>query len=125
MKASEILHGLAELLAGIESGQGAEGQAAPQIAQPQASLTPVQADNTDGTNSTTMVPPLQQKIELLKKSLNVDNEFDQGFDQIEQEQEGRTPADGGDLERMKQMAGIKPQQVAAQQELANDEPFDD
>jgi hypothetical protein len=124
MKASEILHGLADLLAGIETGQSAETQAAPQIAQPQASLTPVQPDNTDGTNNTTMVPPLQQKIELLKKSLNVDNEFDQGFDQIDQEQESRTPADGSDLERMKQMAGIKPQQVAAQQELANDDPID-
>jgi len=120
MKASEILHGLADLLAGIERGQGTESQPA----QPQASLTPVEVDNTDGANSTTMVPPLQQKIELLKKSLNVDNEFDQGFDQVEQEEEGRTPTDGGDLERMKKMAGIKPQQVAAQQELANDEPID-
>ena len=122
MRASEILHGLAELMAGIENGSTAQ-QTQPQgTAQVQvATMTPVEVDNTDGANSTTMVPPLQQKIELLKKSLNVDNEFDQGFDQIEQEQEGRTPADGGDLERMKQMAGIK---KVAQQELANDEPVD-
>ena len=122
MKASEILHGLADLLAGIESGQGQASNQPQATAQVQvASLKPVEVDNTDGSNSTTMVPPLQQKLELLKKSLNVDNEFDQGFDQIEQEQEGRTPSDGGDLERMKQMAGIK---KVAQQELANDEPLD-
>ena len=122
MRASEILQGLAELMASIENGGMAQQPQPQATAQVQAvSMTPVEVDNTDGANSTTMVPPLQQKLELLKKSLNVDNEFDQGFDQIEQEQEGRTPADGGDLERMKKMAGIK---TIAQQELANDEPLD-
>ena len=124
MRASEILAGLAELMAGIENGstaQQTQPQGTAQVQTQTVAMAPVEVDNTDGANSTTMVPPLQQKIELLKKSLNVDNEFDQGFDQIEQEQEGRTPADGGDLERMKQMAGIK---KVAQQELANDEPVD-
>jgi hypothetical protein len=121
MKASEILHGLADLMAGIEGGAGQN--AVPQgTAQVQtATMTPVKVDNTDGANSTTMIPPLQQKIELLKKSLNVDNEFDQGFDQVEQEQEGRQPEGGDDLARMKQMAGIK---TVATQELAKDEPLD-
>jgi len=111
MKASEILHGLADLMAGIEGGvgQNAVPQGTSQVQT--ATMTPVKVDNTDGANSTTMIPPLQQKIELLKKSLNVDNEFDHGFDQ-----EG-----GDDLARMKQMAGIK---TVATQELANDEPLD-
>lgn len=122
MRASEILQGLAELMAGIESG-GMEQQAQPQAtAQVQvATMKPVEVDNTDGANSTTMVPPLQQKIELLKKSLNVDNEFDQGFDQVDQEQAAETQQEPDDLDRMREMAGIK---KVAQQELANDEPLD-
>ena len=120
MKASEILHGLAELLAGIESGQGQSNQNVPQ--QPnKAELVQVQVDHSDGTDSTTMVPPLQQKIELLKKSLQVDNEFDKGFDQVDQQYDQPGANEVDDLSRMKQMAGIK---TFAQQELAKDEPLD-
>jgi len=36
---------------------------------PHAELEPVAVDNTDGTNPIAMVPPLQQKLELLKKSV--------------------------------------------------------
>jgi hypothetical protein len=43
-----------------------------------------------------MVPPLQQKLELLKKVTGVDNEFDRNH----QEQPD-------DLARMKKMAGIQ------------------
>jgi len=123
MRASEILHGLAELMAGIEGGQSAPGQE-PQSAN-SAQLTTVAnvAPQTPEADNTTMVFPLQQKMELLKKSLNVDNEFDQGFDQIDQE-EGKSeqPQEQPDeLARMKEMAGIK--QVAIQ-ELASDEPLD-
>lgn len=118
MKASEILHGLAELLAGIERSQGELQQ--PQPTEHAPLLTTVTVSNADDSEKTTMVPPLQQKMELLKKSLNVDNEFDQGFDQIDQEQENEEQGDD-DLERMKKMAGIK---QIAQQELAHDDPAD-
>lgn len=33
-------------------------------------------DHTDGSDGATMVPPLQQKIELLKKAAGEDNAFD-------------------------------------------------
>jgi hypothetical protein len=118
MKASEILHGLAELLAGIESGQGAEAQA-PQIAQPQASLTPVSVDNIDHTDAGTFVPPLQAKIELLKKAVNVDSIYDQtGPDE---DLTGHGADNEDDLARMKKMAGINP--VVAD-EAGSDEPLD-
>jgi len=101
MKASEILHGLAELLAGIE---GQQAQAQPNRAE----LVQVDVSNTDGTDrevSGIFVPPLQAKLELLKKSTGVDSVYDQ---------------DGGDdITRMKQLSGI-----AAQDEAANDEPLD-
>jgi hypothetical protein len=138
MRASEILAGLAELLGGLDSGSNSQqpsvvvinntpptAQPAPapqpmaQQPAPAGTLTPVEPDNTDDSDKTTMVPPLQQKIELLKKSLNVDNEFSNGFDQIDQQQDAENPPD--ELERMKKMAGIK---QTAQQELASDEPLD-
>jgi hypothetical protein len=140
MKASEILAGLAELLGGLDSGSNNQPPSvvvinntpptappAPMhqpdhqepVVTPASTLTPVEPDNTDDSDKTTMVPPLQQKIELLKKSLNVDNEFSNGFDQIDQQQDAENPPD--ELERMKKMAGIK---QTAQQELASDEPLD-
>ena len=138
MKASEILVGLAELLGGLDAGSDNKQPsvivinntppAAPPIQAQQpapgsssiaGTLTPVAAVNTDDSHKTTMVPPLQQKIELLKKSLNIDNEFNHGFDQIDQQQDSEDPTD--ELDRMKKMAGIT---RIAQQELASDEPLD-
>lgn len=93
--------------------------------QPAGTLNPVQVPNTDDSEKTTMVPPLQQKIELLKKSVGVDNEFSQGFDQVDQEhdaeQQDQQQDQPDELERVKKMAGI-PQ--AIQHELAKDEPLD-
>ena len=125
MRASEILHGLAELMAGIESGsttQQTQPQGTAQVQTQTVSMAPVEVDNTDGANSTTMVPPLQQKIELLKRSVNVDNEFNQGFDQIDQEQDAKEQQQPDELARMKKMAGINP---LIKQELVGDEPVDD
>ena len=33
-------------------------------------------DHTDGSDGTTMIPPLQQKMEILKKAAGMDNAFD-------------------------------------------------
>jgi len=116
MKASDIIQGLAELIAVIQKDQQAQKFQEPDNT---AKLTvvanttpqPSEADNI------LMVPPLQQKIELLKKSVDVDNEFSNGFDQIDQEQ-GKSQSD--ELARMKQMAGIDP----IKDELEGDEPLD-
>jgi hypothetical protein len=113
MKASEILHGLAELLAGIEGGpQG-------QQAQPAATMTAVEVPNVDHTESGVFVPPLQAKIELLKKAVNVDSIYDQqGSDE---DLTGHGSDNEDELARIKHMAGIHP---VAQDEMGSDEPLD-
>jgi hypothetical protein len=58
------------------------------------------------TAVTTFVPPLQAKIELLKKAVDVDSIYDQG---------------GDELQQMKKRAGINP--VVAD-ESGSDEPLD-
>ena len=99
MKASEILHGLADLLSGLEMSQGAEQQP-----QPTATLVQVSADNSDQSDSGTFVPPLQAKLELLKKSVGVDSVYDQcGPDE---DLTGQGADNEDELARMKQMAGI-------------------
>ena len=99
MKASEILHGLADLLSGIEGNQGA------QQVEPTATLVQVSADNSDHSDSGTFVPPLQAKLELLKKSVGVDSVYDQcGPDESLTGQGADNEQDP--LARMKQMAGI-------------------
>ncbi len=101
MKAAEILRKLADLI-----DQGDETQATPAV-----ELTPVEVDNTDNTELSTMVPPLQQKIELLKKAVDVDSHYDE-----------ETPCDSAEdaeLALMKQRAGINP---AVIQIASDDEP---
>jgi len=67
MKASEILRSLADKLDAME--QPGEMTA--------NHLTPVEVDNVDHTEpGEKMIPPLQQKIELLKKATGVESEFD-------------------------------------------------
>ena len=75
MRASEILRKFADML------DQQEGGAEQHEMQPHAELTQVEVDHTDGTDSTTMVPPLQQKLELLKKAVDVPNAFD-GADEL-------------------------------------------
>jgi len=78
MKMADILRGLADELDSAEQGAEQPG------AEPAGDAAP------------TMMPPLQQKIELLKKAVDVPNKFDG-----DQEQ-------GDELDQMKQRAGISP-----------------
>jgi hypothetical protein len=105
MRASEILRKLADV---IDSADGQE--TAPQAAHPnvRVALAPAEqpAAEQPQVAVTTFVPPLQAKIELLKKAVDVDSIYDQG---------------GDELGQMKKMAGINP--VVAS-EAADDEPLD-
>jgi len=107
MKASEILRGLADLIDSAESGQELPQ---PQAAHPnvRVALAPAEqpASEQPQTAVTTFVPPLQAKIELLKKAVDVDSIYDKGGDEIAQ---------------LKKSAGINP--VVAD-EAAGDEPLD-
>ena len=108
MRASEILRKLADV---IDSADGSDVvQTAPQVAHPnvRVALAPPQEPAAEQPQIavTTFVPPLQAKIELLKKAVDVDSIYDQG---------------GDELGQMKKRAGINP--VVAS-EAADDEPLD-
>ena len=73
------------------------------------------------------LPPLQQKQELLKKAVGVENIYDDGTptEQHEEtkEQEDNMSGERDDIvDRIKRLSGIP---TAAIQELSNDEVFDD
>ena len=108
MKASEILRKLADVIDSAEGGQVAQTE--PQAAHPnvRVALAPAEqpASEQPQTAVTTFVPPLQTKIELLKKAVDVDSIYDEG---------------GDELDQMKKRAGINP--VVAD-EAASDEPLD-
>ena len=92
MKLSDIMRDIADLIdqkmsQGIDDGGSTNSH-----------LTPVQPPEPEMQDEPVMVPPLQQKHELLKKVAGVDNAYDQ---------EGDADSDNPDeLDRMKKMAGI-------------------
>lgn len=71
------------------------------------------------------LPPLQQKQELLKKAVGVDNVYDDGtaVDQEEQQCEEDGDSDAGEdiVNRIKQLSGIP---TAAIMGLSDDEPLE-
>jgi hypothetical protein len=100
MKAAEILRKLADMI---------DNQS-----EPVTGLEPVDVDHTDNTEAPTMVPPLQAKLELLKKSVGVDNVYDR-----EDCDCGCDPCECGpdELDTIKKHAGIP---VIVQHEAAED-----
>lgn len=109
MKAAEILRKLADLV-----DQHSDEQDRPTNSVPHAELEPVEVDNTDYSETSTMVPPLQQKIELLKKITDVDSHYDE-FDDEGNPLDQEESAD--ELDIIKQNAGINPVVV----QLADDD----
>lgn len=87
MKASEILRKMADLIDKHSEGESDR----PTNSVPHAELEPIEVDNDDTSEVSTMVPPLQQKLELLKKVAG------------EPDEEG-----GDELEIIKRHAGINP-----------------
>lgn len=116
MRASEILRHIADVIDRVEGGQPAVAVQQTQLQPAQvtsaeeqpavAKLMPVNQEPVSATQGNTFVPPLQSKIELLKKAVDVDSIYDQG---------------GDELAQMKKMAGIHP--VVAD-EAGNGEPLD-
>jgi hypothetical protein len=88
MKLSDIMRDIADLLdQQVDDQQGGATN---------SHLKPVQAPEPELSDEPLMVPPLQQKHELLKKVAGVDNTY--GNDE--------EPAQGDELGRMRKMAGI-------------------
>ena len=88
MKLSDIMRDIADLLdQQVDDQQGGATN---------THLKPVQAPEPELSDEPLMVPPLQQKHELLKKVAGVDNTY--GNDE--------QPEQGDELGRMRKMAGI-------------------
>jgi hypothetical protein len=85
------------------------------------------ASGNDKAPENTFLPPLQQKQELLKKAVGVENVYDDGGPEHQHAEE---TADEDDMsaerddivDRIKKLSGIP---TAAVQELGNDDVFDD
>ena len=138
MRVADILRTLAN---NLDHAQG--GQPDPRIQNPAELLDvtvvagPADAEgNPGGTTSAgndkepenLFLPPLQQKQELLKKAVGVENVYDDGTP-AEQHEEAKAEEDDDMtqerddiVDRIKKLSGIP---TAAIQELSNDEVFDD
>lgn len=110
MKAAEILRKLADVIE-----QNSTDSSRPTNSVPHAELTAVEVDDTDNTESSTPIPPLQAKLELLKKSMGMDNAYD------DKSECGCDSAEDAELALIKQRAGVP---VVAVSEMADDEPFE-
>lgn len=73
MKAAEILRKLADMI-DQHSDEGSVER--PENSVQHAELAPVEVDNTDNSTASIMVPPLQAKLELLKKATGVESHYD-------------------------------------------------
>ena len=105
MKITDLLRSLADKLDSIEQGQGND-----ETNQP--ALEPVEVDRTssDEVDSGHFMPPLQQKLELLKKAVDVPSAFDQDGNGVPDE-----------LDAIKKNAGVNPAVVHI---ASDDEPLD-
>lgn len=136
MKVADILRTLAN---NLEHAEG--GTPDPRIQNPAELIdvavvasTDTEQDSPNGTTQSgndkepedLFLPPLQQKQELLKKAVGVENVYDDGTptEQHESEEEqDEAPAEAADIvDRIKKLSGVP---TAAVQELSNDEVFDD
>lgn len=122
MKISDVLRHVATAIEQAED----PGQPDPQIRNP-AQLRPsaggMPIDNVDnadlGADDEVMIPPLQLKMELLKRAVDVDNVFDEDGPRADQAHENQTV---DEIAVLRSRAGIP---TAAVMELSNDEPLDD
>ena len=135
MKIADILRTLA---ANLEHAQG--GAPDPRIQNPaqlidvvavddgdEPSPNGVTASGNDKAPENTFLPPLQQKQELLKKAVGVENVYDDGGPEHQHAEETANEDDmtverDDIVDRIKQLSGVP---RAAIQELSNDDVFDD
>jgi len=94
MNAAEIIRNLTNVV-----DRGTTQPTQPAKPESEVQTQDIRVDNMDNTEKTVMVPPLQQKLELLKKAAGVDNIYDD------------EAGEADPLNQMKKMAGI---QVVAQ-----------
>lgn len=108
MNIADLLRTLTDKLDSIENSINQAGpQGEPEPAEPKDFAQPDQDDDDD---QGVMVPPLQQKLELLKKAVDVPSAFDQDGNGVPDE-----------LDTIKKNAGVNPAVVHI---ASDDEPLD-
>jgi hypothetical protein len=118
MKPSEIIRNLADMLAAKEQSIGQPGALAPKI-QPKEPVSTLKPTG-DGSGlaqqpDDIFIPPLQLKLELLKKATGVENVYD------DPENNAEAANSYDELAHIKRNAGIN---VVAIDALGDDEPLD-
>lgn len=115
MKPSEILRSLADIIDSVEPSKPSASAEVIQVAEPKT----IAVSDTNGELAQqpddVFVPPLQLKMELLKKATGVENIYDEPEDE-EDEQHSYN-----ELETIKRNAGINPVTLDA---LGDTEPLD-
>ena len=118
MKISDIFCQVADAIDQQENPGGADErlQNRAEMSPASAGLEVDNVDNQDaGVDDEIMVPPLQLKLELLKRAVGVDNVYDdQRADEVEGNQQDPLAA-------LRKNAGIH---AAVTHEMADDEPFE-
>jgi hypothetical protein len=74
MKIQDLFRAMLDQMDGMEHTTGNPSNALDSV---EGGLVPVVADNTDASEQSTMIPPLQASLELLKKATGVDNAYDE------------------------------------------------
>ena len=85
MKMADVLRNLADKLDGIEGGNTNGDNMGKQASDFQHSVDDgAESGDRDVEVTGVMIPPLQQKLEILKKSVDMDNAFDDnGADELD------------------------------------------
>lgn len=100
MKSYEFIQAAADALQAL-----ADRKAQPELQPNRAILVPVDAELEDQTDTKTMVAPLQQKLELLKKAVDVSSYYDEGEPGFDPGPEEGCKSEE-ELEEIKRLAGV-------------------
>lgn len=106
MRMAEILRKLADIVDKAESGEQSEKPNQAALTQVPSEIPGEAGPKSPDAQLDKMVPPLQQKLELLKKATGVSNEFDGNDSNSAVEVEVEVEPEQDELSRMKKMAGI-------------------
>jgi len=91
MKMADILHSIADLLDQVEDNKPAQAPVVVNVNNGVPQTTPTDAHGDDGDDETkhtnpVMVPPLQQKIEMMKKLAGIPSHIDQKIDLVDDDE---------------------------------------
>jgi hypothetical protein len=117
MKSYEFIQAAANMLSALAQAGKSDDSAQPNSAV-MVQVEPEYDDKTEKTG--VLVPPLQAKIELLKKAVNVDSIYDKTGEDSDMTGYGADNEDD-ELDQIRKLSGINP---VVTDEAASDEPLD-